>query len=212
MIIKINALAMLFLVQFLLIFIALTIVFYRKFMKEKIKATVSEGGVRRLSHEVKKIEKKSDETDGWKSKFGDMQSKFEVIKTHNAKLKQSIEALIPKAERTKEYEQVIGEIEGSYVELDSFLRDLKKDKLHLTKQSEALQGDIYKLSGKLEESVSKSEFDILQATKHEVDLIVNKLQKELEDRNEAYETLEKNYMWLETEYNALYENVSKGAT
>jgi chromosome segregation ATPase len=212
LIIKINALALLFIVQFLLIFIALTIVFYRRFRKVQVKAAVSEVGVRRLRHEAKKLEEKSDEESGWKTRFSDMQSKFEVIKQHNEKLKKSIESLIPKAERTKEYESVIGEIEGSYAELDLFLRDMKKEKLHLTEQTESFQGEIKKLSGKLEESISKSEFDILQATKHEIDLKVNKLQKDLEEKNDEYEKLEKNYMWLETEYNALYENVSNGAT
>ena len=212
MIIKINALALLFLVQFLLIFIALTVVFYRQFKKEKVKATVSEGGFRRLISEIKQVEAKNDEESGWKDRFSDMKSKFVAIKTHNEKLKQSIEALIPKAERTKEYENVIGEIEGSYAELDSFLREVKKEKLHLSEQSESFQGDIQKLSSNLEDSVSKAEFDNLQAEKHGVELKVKKLQQELQERSAEYEKIEKNYMWLEKEYNALYENVGKGVS
>ncbi len=210
MIIKINALVLLFIVQFLLVFITLAVVFYRKLKKEEVKAAVSEGGVRRLSFEVKKMEEKSDEQSGWKDKFGDLQSKFDVIKKHNEKLKMSIDKLVPEAERTKEYAEVIGDIEESYVELDSFLRELKKEKLDLAEQAHSFQGDIKNLSSKLDNSVNKAEFDILQAEKHGVELKVKKLQGELDEKTHEYDSLEKNYMWLEKEYNALYENASKG--
>lgn len=155
------------------------------------------------------IEMQHDDVSDWENKFSDLQNKFEHVKNINEKLKESINKLIPEAQRTKEHAQVIKDIEHSYVELDSFIGTLRKEREQLYAKTKTYESDMSKLSHKLELSVSKDEYDKMNAHKKSLELRFDKLKKDLQDKSKAYDNLQKNYLWLEKEYNALYENISE---
>ncbi len=210
MIIKINALVLLFTVQFLIIFVTLTIVFYRQYRKQKISAIVAQGESRRLTAEIAYQEQKNNEFSELQGEFGEMQNKYDQVKTLNEKLKASIDTLIPQAKRTKEHELVIKDIEGYYAELDSFVRTLRTEKDQLSTKSDTYEKDIAKISLKLKGSISKEDHDYVKAQNNRLTLEIDKHLEELAKAESSYSELEKNYMWLEKEYNALYENANKG--
>ncbi len=210
MIIKINALAILFTVQFLIVFLTLTIVFYRQYRKQKINAIIAQGEARRLTAEIAYQEQKSNELAGIKEEYSGLQTQFDQIKHLNAKLKASLDTLIPQAKRTKEHELVIKDIEKYYAELDSFVRILKSEKEELSSKSDTYEEDIAKISLKLKNSISKEEYDYAKAQINRLELEVKKHKEELAKVESAHAEVEKNYVWLEKEYNALYETSNQG--
>jgi len=207
-VIKVPPLLLLFLVQFLLIFLGLSIFLFQRYKKLRIKEVIARGEAGRLKDELNNMEIQNDEVSCWENKFSDLQEKFEHVKNINEKLKESINKLIPEAKRTKEHEQVIRDIELSYVELNSFIKTLKKEKEQLHAKTKAYESDMSKLSHKLELSVPKEEYDKLNTQKKSLELKFDKLKKDLEDKGKEYDGLQKNYLWLEKEYNALYSNIS----
>ncbi len=209
-VIKVSPLILLFLIQFLLIFLGLTIFLLVQYRKLSVKEIISRGEANRLRAELENQEKQNIELSGWKDMFGALQTKFEQVKNINAKLKESINALIPEAKRTKEHEKVIGEIEQFYAEIDSFVESLREEKERLHQQSKSYKSEIDRLSQKLEHSVSKGEYDNLKAQKKSLELKLDKLKNDLMDKNKEYVNLQKNYIWLEKEYNALYKNINTG--
>ncbi len=206
--IKVPPLVLLFLIQFLLIFLGLTIFLFLRNRKLSVKAIIVRGEANRLKSELTHMESKNVELSDSKNTLSDLQKKFEEVKNINAKLKDSINKLIPEAERTKEHEQVIRDIEQSYAELDSFIAILRKEKEQLHEKSKSSESYINKLEKKLKQSVSKEEYDNLKAHNKSLELRFEKLKKDLEDKTGECESLQKNYIWLEKEYNALYNNIS----
>ncbi|MBI4682820.1 MAG: hypothetical protein HY757_06935 [Nitrospirae bacterium] len=166
--------------------------------------------VTRFKSELAHMESKNSELTDSKDMLSELQKKFDEVKNINAKLKESINKLIPEANRTREHEQVIRDIEQSYAELDSLFVILRKEKERLNEKSKSSEGHIDKLEKKLKQSVSKEEFDNLKARNKSLELKFDKLKKDLEDKTGEYESLQKNYIWLEKEYNALYNNISHG--
>ena len=140
-----------------------------------------------------------------------MQKQFEHVKNINDKLKESINKLIPESKRTKEHEQAFSDIEQFNVELEAFIVTLRKEKEQLHEKIKAYEIDMKKLSQKLEHSVPKDEYDKLNAQKKSLELKFDKMKKDLEDKTKEHENLQKNYLWLEKEYNALYSNISDKA-
>lgn len=207
--IKVQPLLLLFLIQLLLIFLGLSIWLFLRYKKISIKEVIARGEANRLRDELKNAEMQNDEVSGWENKFTDLQNKFEHIKNINEKLKESINKLIPEAKRTKEHEQVIRDIEQSYVELDSFMGALRKEKEQLHAKTISYESDMSKLSQKLEHSVPKEEYDKLHTQKKSLELKYDKMKKDLDDKAKEYDSLQKNFLWLEKEYNALYNNISE---
>ncbi len=207
--IKVPTLLLLFLIQFLFIFLGFSILLFLRYKKLRIKEVIARGEANRLRDEFKKMEIYNDEVSGWENKFSDLQKKFEHVKNINEKLKGSIDKLIPEAKRTKEHQQVIRDIEQSYIELDTFIGTLRKEKEQLHAKTRAYESDMRRQSQKMEHSVPKEEYDKLNTREKSLELKFEKLKKELEDKVKEYDNLQTNYVWLEKEYNALYNNISE---
>ena len=207
--IKVPPLVLLFLIQFLLIFMGVSIFLFHRHKKLRIKEVIARGEANRLRDELRNMVIQNEQVSGWGDKFSDLQTKFEQVKNINEKLKDAINKLIPEAKRTKDHEQIFRDIEHSYVELNSFIGALRQEKDQLQAKTKAYESDMSKLSQKLEHSVAKEEFDKLNIQKKSLELKFEKLRKDLEGKVREYDSLQKNYLWLEKEYNALYSNISE---
>lgn len=207
--IKVPPLVLLFLIQFLLIFMGVSIFLFHRHKKLRIKEVIARGEANRLRDELRNMVIQNEQVSGWGNKFSDLQTKFEQVKNINEKLKDAINKLIPEAKRTKDHEQIFRDIEHSYVELNSFIGALRQEKDQLQAKTKAYESDMSKLSQKLEHSVAKEEFDKLNIQKKSLELKFEKLRKDLEGKVREYDSLQKNYLWLEKEYNALYSNISE---
>ncbi len=104
---QVNPLFALLIVQCLLVFVGLTIFTIIKNRKLSAKDLIAQRELRVLHAEVDKQAQVNNELMAWKVMFNDLQEKFEGIRIVNEKLKNSLSALIPEAERSKEYEQTI---------------------------------------------------------------------------------------------------------
>jgi len=208
-VIKVPPLVLLFLIQFLLIFMGVSIFLFLRHKKLRIKEVIARGEANRLRDELRNMVMQNDQVSDWGNKFSDLQTKFEQVKNINEKLKDAINKLIPEAKRTKDHEQIFRDIEHSYVELNSFIGALRQEKDQLQAKTKAYESDMSKLSQKLEHSVAKEEFDKLNIQKKSLELKFEKLRKDLEGKVREYDSLQKNYLWLEKEYNALYSNISE---
>lgn len=207
-VLEIPPLVLLFLVQFLLIFLGLTIFLFLQYKKLSVNVRIARGEAARLRAELEDAERRSDQSSALEDKFSDLQKKFEQVKAVNERLKEAINKLIPEGKRTKEHEQAIKDIEQSYAEIDSFIGVLRKEKEALRAQSKVFKLDISKLSQQLDHSVSKDDYDKLNSQKKSLELKFAKLKKDLEAKAKEHESLQKNYVWLEKEYNALYDNIN----
>ncbi len=206
--IKVSPLLLLFLIQFLLIFLGLSIYLYLRYKKLRIKEVIARGEAHRLRDECKNMEIQDDEVSAWENKCSDLQKQFEHVKNMNEKLTESINTLIPEAKKTNEHKQAIKDIEQSYVELDSFIGALREEKEQLYAKMNGYELDMRKLSHKLEMSVPQEVYDKLNAQKKGLELKFDKMKKDLEDKASEHASLQKNYVWLEKEYNALYNNIN----
>ncbi len=205
--IQINALFFLFLMQFLLIFLGLAVVLFLKFKKINIKTTISQGEIRRLESEIDRYKKEVTGLLNWQTMFNDLQKKFEHTTAVNSKLKAMIDALIPEAERSKEFQEILNEVENNNKELSACIGSLKNENEEINKQMRSFKNEVDGLSKKLRDSVTRKEYENLLSEKTRLELKVGHMKEDLEKKTKEIEKLEKNYMYLEKEYNALYDNL-----
>lgn len=175
--------------------------------------TKSQEEAQRLHDDAKKQEEKvrgqSTDIEKWKDLFKDLESKFTSIKQMNAKLKDAIAQLIPEAERSKEYEQLVADIEKSNKELDTCIAALSREKEALIRMNTSIKSKADELSQKLQDSVSKEEFNKLMVQKNDLESNVNALTEQLNAKTQEYDSLKQNFAALEKEYNALYMNIDE---
>ncbi len=205
--IQINALIFLFLIQFLLIFLGISIILFRQYRKINIKTTISQGEIRRLESEIDRYKKEVTGLLNWQTMFNDLQKKFEHATAVNLKLKTMIDALIPEAERSKEFQGILNDVENNNKELSVCIGSLKDENEEINKQIVSFKNEVDGLSKKLRDSVTKAEYENLLSEKSRLELKIGHLKDELEKKTKEVEKLEKNYMYLEKEYNALYDNL-----
>lgn len=210
--IQINALIFLFIVQFLLIFLGLVVFLLLKLKKTNIKSTISQGEIRRLESEIDKYKNEVTGLLNWQNMFNDLQKKFEHVTSVNSKLKTMIDALIPEAERSREFQEVLCEAESNNKELSACIGSLKNENEEINKQMRSFKNEVDGLSKKLKDSVTRKEYENLLSEKSRLELKVGHLKDDLETKAKEIEKLEKNYMYLEKEYNALYENLKGEAS
>ncbi len=204
---KISPLLFLTTLELLVIFAGLTIFLFIQYRKQKIQNILSQGESRRLQSEVGSQEKKNEELVVWKNMFDELQGKFEQVRNVNTQLKEAIEQLVPEAERSKEYEKLITDIEANNKELDGCIGTIKKENDVLSQKVNSFEREVGGLSDLLEQSVKKTEYNKVVAEKNRLELTVNQREAELKDLEGQYEKLEKNYIYLEKEFNSLYKNV-----
>jgi len=145
----------------------------------------------------------------WKDMFNELQEKFEGIRTLNEKLKDSIALLIPEAERSKEYEQLITDIEQSNKTLDNCIGSLKKENEELEKTTAALEREANGLADLLQKSVRKEELDRAVEKKRSIEIKYKKIVAEFDQLRTEHEKLQKSNTSLQKEYNALYDNIEE---
>jgi len=212
-VLEIRPLLFLFIVQFLILFAALSIFLIIRYRKLSVKEALARKEAKQFRVEIagssQQIEIKSAEFDQLKKTFEDLQGKFKHIKENNGKLKTMIEELVPEAKRSKEFAKVIGEIEESNKELDSCIDTLHKENSDLEKKARSLEREAEGLADLLQQSVRKEELYRVQSQKKSLEIKMKKTEQDLKDKTEAYDKLQKNYTWLEKEFNALYKNVSE---
>jgi len=212
-VLEIRPLIFLFIIQFLLLFAALSIFLIFRYRALSVKEALARKETVELRAEIsgssRQIEVKSAEFDQLKNTFDDLQQKFIHIKESNAKLKTLIEALVPEANRSKEFAKVIGEIEESNKELDSCINTLQKENTDLEKKAKSLEREAEGLADLLQQSVRKEELYQAQSQKKALEIKMTKVERDLQEKTDAYDQLQKNYIWLEKEFNALYKNVSQ---
>ncbi len=198
-VLKIDPLYALLTVQCLLLFAGLTIFLIIKNRKLSAKEVAAQREMRVLHTEVNKQSLVNNE----------LQEKFEEIRTVNEKLINSLAALIPEAERTKEYEQLISEIEQNNVSLDNCIGSLKKENEELEKTTAALEREANGLADLLQQSVRKEELERALEQKQSITLKYEKIAAEFDHLQTEHVNLQKSNESLQKEYNALYDNIEE---
>jgi FtsZ-binding cell division protein ZapB len=158
--------------------------------RQEKKNTDYEEKIGELTNDIKNQENKDSELAGIRNMFNDLHEKFEHIKKINAKIKKTIASLTLEAEKSKEYEQLIAEIEKSNKEFDICIVTLEKENEELNQNINSFKDEVKGLSGKLKESVSKADFDMAVAEKNRFEIKVKKLEEQLDEKTEEYEKLE----------------------
>ena len=205
---EVHPLIFLFLVQFLLIFCVLTILLFFRNRKLAVKESITRAESQRFEAEISKregsVKVENSEVTKWKAMVNDMQNKFETVRSTNAKLKESLARLIPEADRSKEYEELLSDIEMTNKELDTCVGTLENKNKELETRAESIGREAEGLAELLQQSVRKEELDNVLSQKEELELKVMELEKELENKTGECETLTKQFEWLKQEYNSLY--------
>ncbi len=209
---RVNATAFLFILEFLLVLAGISVLLFLRYRRQKEKEVVYRHEIQELQHSAREQEKQNEELLGFKEAFGNMQRKLDKVRAINLKLKQAIDTLVPEAERTEEYKKLIAEIEQNNKELDLCINTLERENEELAADVTSFRDEVDSLSRKLKDSVSRAEFDKVEAENKRLELRVESLQARLAEKTAEYEKLEKNYMWLEKEYNALYNNIHEEAS
>ncbi len=204
---KIDPLFALIAVQCLLVFAGITIFIIVKYRKLSAMELAAQRELRSLRAEVDKQAQIKHELRVWKHMFNELQEKFEGIRTVNEKLKDSLAALIPEAERSKEYEQLIADIEQNNITLDNCIGSIKKENEELEKTVAALEREADGLADLLQQTVRKEELDRALEQTQSLKLKHEKILKELKQLRDEHEKLQKSNELLQKEYNALYDNV-----
>ena len=204
---QVDPLLALLIVQFLLIFAGLTIFMIIKYRKLSAKEVKARREAHILDAEVIKQGQINDELKTWKVMFNDLQEKFEGIRIVNEKLKNSLAALIPEAERTKEFEQLIVAFEQNNETLDNCIGSLKKENEDLESKVAALEREAEGLADLLQQTVRREELDRALEQKQAIKLKHEKAIKGLDQLRTEHENLQKQYAALKKEFDALYDNI-----
>jgi chromosome segregation ATPase len=205
--VNIPALLFLFLLQFLLMFLGLAVFLFIRHRKMNIKLVISQGEIRRLESEIQKHKEEVNGLLGFQKMFQDLQQKFDQIQGVNTKLREAVEVLVPEAERSKEFAELISQIDSHNKELNTCIGTLQTENDSLTERMKSFQTEVDGLSDKLRESVNKEEHQRVLNEKERLERKVGNLKAEIDKKTGEYDKLEKNYMHLEKEYNALYMNI-----
>lgn len=207
--ISVSPLSVLFCIQFLLIFSGIAVFLFLQNNKLRRQKNVLSAKTYCLADETENPSKHDSELAAWKDMFNSLQDKFDHIREINTKLKDTVTSLVPEAEKSREYEKLIADIEQSNKELDLCMSTLEKENKDLEKKTAAYEQKVESLHRKMKAYVNKVEFDKLSAENTGLEIKIKKLCDELESKTEECKKLDKNYSWLEKEYNALYENVNE---
>ncbi len=204
--IKIDALIFMFIVQSMLVFLGAAVFMFIRYRKLAKKGFDNQTEIEQVNENVENPEQENEELIRWKEMFNDLQENFQHIRSANMKLQETIKELIPEAEQSEELKKMISGFEQTNKELDNCLGTLEKENEELDQKIGDFEDEVHGLNRKLKSSVSKVEYDSLVADKNRLEIKIKGLQDQLNVKVEEYAKLDKNYMWLEKEYNALYES------
>ncbi len=158
---NIHPLLLLFLVQFLLIFLGLTVFLFLRLKKSKGLKVIKQGEIDQLQDELQ------------------LQSK----------------------ERA--------EIAQKNKDLDTYIDSLQKEHGDLNQTTLAVKKELAEVNQKLAQSVTSEEYEKSRSQVAELKENSARLEEKLQQTTKECDDLKKNNVWLEKEYNALYENIGK---
>jgi uncharacterized phage infection (PIP) family protein YhgE len=199
-VIKVNALVFLFVVQFLLIFLGLTIFLFIRSRK----INHGQGSYKdndSLEGSVKIPETNNEEIAVMKGMLSDFQDKFEKIKNVNTNLKEAVTTLMPEGEGSGQYEQLLAEVEKNQREIELCIETLQRENEQLNDKNKSFEEGAGKLATKYATVLSE---------KTSLESRVEELHKELAGLTEANDKLKHTYSMLEKEYDALYKASMSG--
>ena len=205
--IRINATIFLFIVELMLLFMAAAIFMFIQWKKK----SGSNSGPRSEQDESSFGDSgiSSDELAVWQNKCSDLQGKFENTQKINGQLQKLIRDIVPEAEMSEQYKKVIDEFEKNNKEIDMCITTLEKENTDLDEKAYLADNKVEGMKRKMKDMVSASEYNIIAAEKKRLEIKVERLKDELESKIQEYAKLDKNYLWLEKEYNSLYENMEE---
>ncbi len=207
--IRINALAFLFIIQIMLVILGFAVYMFIQYRKNgKPDASFMEE-LESLRTNASNAQQEKNDMLNWKEMFDDLQTNFENIRATNIELQAIVSKLVPEAEQSDEYKKMIAQFEKNNKELDNCLGTLEKENDSLDDKIGRYEDQVKGLNKKLKNSVSKSELDNVAAENEGLRIKIKSLKEQLDIKTEEYEKLDKNYMWLEKEYNALYETTEQ---
>jgi chromosome segregation ATPase len=204
--IRINATLFLFIVEFMILFLGVAVIMFFQWRKQRGMSAVtgskddnSSGGNGISSEELAK----------WQQKCTEYQEKFEKTKGINAQLQELIREIVPEAEMSEQYKKVIAEFEKNNKEIDMCINTLEKENQGLDERAYLADNKVEGIQRKMKDMVSGADYNMLAAEKKRLEIKVERLKDELESKIQEYAKLDKNYLWLEKEYNSLYENMEE---
>jgi chromosome segregation ATPase len=180
-----------------------------KYRRLSARDVATQRDMRDLQTEVDKQAQIKNELMTLKAMFNELQDKFEGIRGVNEKLKSSIAALIPEAERSKEYELLIADIEQNNKTLDNCIGSIKKENEELENTVASLESEAEGLADLLQKTVRKEELDRVLEQKQSLQLKHEEVTAELDQVRTEHENLRKSHESLQKEYKALYDNIEE---
>ncbi len=204
--IRINALAFLFVIQIMLIILGGAVYLFIQFRKSRKQETSYKLEIVRLNAKAGNDGQENEDLLNWKEMFHDLQENFEKVRASNIELQAMVSKLVPEAEQSEEYKNMIKQFEKNNKELDNCLGTLEKENDSLDTKIGDIEDEVKGLTRKLKDSVSKEEFDRIVADNNRLNMKLKNVKEQFDSKTEEYEKLDKNYLWLEKEYNALYES------
>jgi len=204
--IRINATLFLFIVEFMILFLGVAVIMFFQWRKQRGMSAVAgpkddnSSGDNGIS---------SEEFAKWQQKCNEFQEKFEKTKGINAQLQELIREIVPEAEMSEQYKKVIAEFEKNNKEIDMCITTLEKENQGLDERVYLADNKVEGIQRKMKDMVSGADYNMLAAEKKRLEIKVERLKDELESKIQEYAKLDKNYLWLEKEYNSLYENMEE---
>lgn len=196
-----------FLVQFMLICAGLAAFFFIRHKKISIKATISNSEIRRLESELDRQKEEIESLSAWPGMYEETRQKLEQIQVMNTKLIETVQALVPAAGRSEEFEQMLAQIDLQNKELNSAIGKLENENAALSQSMQNMKKETEGLDNQIRDSVKMDVYQNLLSEKKSLELKVENLRQQVDQKTKEYEKLEKNYIYLEKEYNALYRNI-----
>lgn len=142
---------------------------------------------------------------GYRHVLDQVQTRFSEIQKGNVKLKDKLTVLLPEAERSEELKKMIVEFEGSFKDMDTCVEVMEKENKHLVEQTAGFEAKIENLTSAAEQSIDKNTHETLLSEHNSFKQQVTDLENKLNEKDQAYESLQNNMKSLEEEYTALYE-------
>lgn len=155
-------------------------------------------------------EKKITELSVWKEKFDELQQNFDQLKDMSDKLKELIASLVPEAEKSKAVQQLLSDAQLTNKELDTCIGTLKNENKSLDQKISSYKEEMDSLTKKLANTVKKSEHEAVVTERNRLEMRTQQLERQIKEKSEELNKLAKEHIWLEKEYNSLYDNINEG--
>jgi chromosome segregation ATPase len=222
-VLKISSTQFLVIIEILVVAVGAALFFIFQNRKLKLMQENPDKPAETMQKELREPSEKTTEISAWKEKFGNLQQEFDRMKEINTKLKELIGSIMPKSSQSGDMQQLLSDMDLGKDNFDACIGGLKKEMKDMgeqvasykkqiqsyKKESESQKEEITQLHRKLKGTVKKAEFDSMEADKNRLAIRVEQLEKQLKGKTEEFKKIEKEHMWLEKEYNRMYNNIDE---